>query len=75
MFKFIRSKVSKVFSETQQMKITVMLSQFFWYLRKYFLGVEIDYPTDFLKNYELIKKKLFFRQRTKFYFVSINKNT
>ena len=56
MFKFIRSKVSKVFSETQQMKIVVMLSQFFWYLRKYFLGVEIDYPTDFLKNYELIKK-------------------
>ena len=56
MFKFIRSKVSKAFSETQQMKIVVMLSQSFWYLRKYFLGVEIDCPTEFLENYQLIKK-------------------
>ena len=49
-FKTIRSKVSKIFTENQQMKIIIFLSSFYWWLRKYFLGVEIDYPTEFLNN-------------------------
>ena len=56
-FKKIRSLVGRLFSEKQQMIIILWLSQFFWNLRKYFLGVQIDYPDEFLKNWDEIKKK------------------
>ena len=56
-FKKIRSLVGRLFSEKQQMIIILWLSQFFWNLRKYFLGVQIDYPDEFLKNWNEIKKK------------------
>ena len=55
-FKTIRSKVSKIFTENQQMKIIIFLSSFYWWLRKYFLAVEIDYPTEFLNNWKFVKK-------------------
>ena len=55
-FKTIRSKVSKVFTENQQMKIIIFLSSCYWWLRKYFLAVEIDYPTEFLDNWKFVKK-------------------
>tara|TARA_B100002051_G_C16696505_1_gene618459 strand:- start:420 stop:1223 length:804 start_codon:yes stop_codon:yes gene_type:complete len=55
-FKTIRSKVSKIFTETQQMKIVVFLSSIYWFCRKYFLGVEINYPNEFLENWNSVKK-------------------
>ena len=55
MFKHIRSLVGKLFNENQQMIIVMHLSQFFWFLRKYFLAVEIIYPKEFLKNWSIIK--------------------
>ena len=54
-FKHIRSKVSKIFTETQQMKIIVKLSAIFWFLRKYFLGVELHYEKDFLENWKTVQ--------------------
>ncbi len=56
-FKKIRSLAGRLFSEKQQMTIILLLSEFFWRLRKYFLGVEIDYPKEFLENWKLIKKR------------------
>ena len=56
-FKKIRSLVGRLFSENQQMIIILWLSQIFWNLRKYFLGVEIIYPPEFLDNWKAIKKK------------------
>jgi hypothetical protein len=56
-FKKIRSLVGRLFSENQQMIIILWLSQIFWNLRKYFLGVEIIYPPEFLNNWKEIKKK------------------
>ncbi len=56
-FKKVRSLVGRLFSEKQQMKIILWLSQVFWNLRKYFLGVQIDYPDEFLKNWNTIKNK------------------
>ena len=56
-FKKIRSLVGRLFSENQQMIIILWLSQIFWNLRKYFLGVEIIYPPEFLNNWNEIKKK------------------
>ena len=55
-FKTIRSKVSKIFTENQQMKIIIFLSSFYWWLRKYFLGVQIAYPNEFLNNWKFVKK-------------------
>ena len=55
MFKHIRSFVGKFFDENQQMWVVMYLSEFFWFLRKYFLAVEITYPEDFLKNWSVIK--------------------
>ena len=55
MFKHIRSFVGRLFNENQQMWIAMRLSNFFWYMRKYFMGVEINYPNEFLKNYSTIK--------------------
>lgn len=55
-FKSIRSKVSKIFSENQQMRIVVFLSSVFWWFRKYFLAVEIDYPRQFIENWQNTKK-------------------
>ena len=55
-FKDIRSKVSKIFTESQQMRIIILLSSIFWWFRKYFLGVEIEYPEKFLKNWIRTKK-------------------
>ena len=56
-FKKIRSLVGKLFSEKNQMLIILWLSEIFWKLRKYFLGVEIEYPNEFLVNWKLIKNK------------------
>jgi len=56
MFKKIRSLVGRLFTENQQMIIVIFLSDFFWFLRKYFLSVEIDYPKEFLDNWKNIKK-------------------
>ena len=55
MFKQIRSIVGKLFDENQQMLVVMYLSHFFWFLRKYFLAVEITYPKEFLSNWSLIK--------------------
>ena len=51
MFKKLRSLIGRLFSENQQMIIVMYLSDFFWFLRKYFLSVEIEYPNEFLKNW------------------------
>ena len=51
MFKQIRSIIGRLFSENMQMKIVMVISDFFWFLRKYFLSVVIDYPEEFLENY------------------------
>ena len=53
-FKTIRSKVSKIFTESQQMKIVIFISDIFWFLRKYFLAVEIDYPKEFVNNWKKV---------------------
>ena len=55
MFKHIRSFVGKFFNENQQMIIVMHLSHFFWFLRKYFLAVEVIYPKEFLDNWSIIK--------------------
>ncbi len=57
MFKKIRSLIGRLFDENQQMLIVMKLSAFFWYLRKYFLSVVIDYPDEFLDNWKKIKKQ------------------
>ncbi len=55
MFKNFRSLVGRLFSENIQMRIVMWLSDFFWFLRKYFLSVTIDYPDEFLDNWKSIK--------------------
>ena len=55
MFKKLRSLVGRLFNENQQMIIVMYLSDFFWFLRKYFLSVEIEYPDEFMKNWSIIK--------------------
>ena len=55
MFKKIRSLVGRLFDENQQMIIVMHLSHFYWFLRKYFLSVEIIFPDKFLKNWSKIK--------------------
>ena len=55
MFKKLRSFIGKLFDENQQMLIVMYLSDFFWFLRKYFLSVEIKYPDEFLKNWSAIR--------------------
>ncbi len=56
-FKKIRSLVGRLFSEKQQMIIILWLSKIFWSLRKYFLSVEINYPSEFLQNWDDIKNR------------------
>ena len=56
MFKKIRSLVCRLFDENQQMLIVLFLSDFFWFLRKYFLSVVINYTDEFLNNWQSIKK-------------------
>ena len=56
MFKYIRSFIGKLFPENIQMVIIVFLSDLFRKLRKYFLSVVIDYPKEFLINWQSIKK-------------------
>ena len=56
-FKRIRSLVGRLFSEKQQMVIILALSRIFWGFRKYFLSVEIDYPKEFLENWNDIKNR------------------
>ena len=51
-FKNIRSLVGRLFSENIQMKIVLVLSDFFWFLRKYFLAIDIKYPDEFLNNWK-----------------------
>ena len=55
MFKKLRSLIGKLFNENQQMIIVMYLSDFFWFLRKYFLSVTIEYPAEFLENWTKIK--------------------
>ena len=55
MFKKLRSFIGRFFNENHQMLIVMYLSDFFWFLRKYFLSVEIEYPEEFLKNWSLIR--------------------
>ena len=55
MFKHIKSFVGKLFNENQQMLVVMHLSHFYWFLRKYFLAVEIIYPEEFLTNWSTIK--------------------
>ena len=50
MFKKLRSLAGRLFNENQQMKIVMHLSHFYWFLRKYFLSVEIIYPDEFFKK-------------------------
>ena len=57
MFKTLRSLVGRLFPENIQMVIIIFLSNFYWTLRKYFLGVDIDYPQDYKKNWQKIKSK------------------
>ena len=54
-FKKFRSLVGRLFSENMQMHIVIILSDIFWHLRKYFLSVEIDYPSEFISNWKRIK--------------------
>jgi len=56
MFKKLRSLIGRLFNENQQMIIVMYLSDFFWFLRKYFLSVTIEYPKEFLNNWYTIKK-------------------
>ena len=55
MFKKLRSLVGKLFDENKQMLIVMHLSAFYWFLRKYFLSVEIKYPKKFINNWTYIK--------------------
>ena len=55
MFKKLRSLVGKLFDENKQMLIVMLLSAFYWFLRKYFLSVEIKYPKKFINNWTYIK--------------------
>lgn len=52
----VRSFVGRLFSETLQMKIIVLLSAIFWFLRKYFLGIVLTYENKFILNWNFIKK-------------------
>ena len=54
-FKNIRSLVGRLFSENIQMKIVLVLSDLFWFLRKYFLAIVIKYPEEFKDNWKSIK--------------------
>ena len=55
MFKTIRSLVGRLFSENIQMIIVMHLSDFFWWMRKYFLSVIIEYPSEYEENWKKIK--------------------
>ena len=55
MFKKLRSFIGRFFNENHQMLIVMYLSDFFWFLRKYFLSVVIEYPEEFLKNWFSIR--------------------
>ena len=55
MFKKFRSLVGRLFNENMQMLIVLQLSAFYWFLRKYFLSVEIKYPDEFINNWLYIK--------------------
>ena len=54
-FKNIRSFIGNLLPEKLQMRFVINLSSFFWFLRKYFLGVEINYPSNFKDNWNIIK--------------------
>ena len=54
-FKTLRSLVGRLFSENIQMKLVMIISETFWFFRKYFLSVEIDYSREFLENWKKIK--------------------
>ena len=56
MFKKLRSLIGRLFNENQQMLIVLYLSDFFWFLRKYFLSVKIEYPSEFLRNWAAIRR-------------------
>ena len=54
-FKTLRSLVGRLFSENIQMKLVMIISDTFWFFRKYFLSVEMDYSREFLENWKKIK--------------------
>ena len=55
LFKNIRSLAGRLFSENMQMHIVMILSNMFWSLRKYFLSVVVNYPQEFIDNWNSIK--------------------
>ena len=55
LFKNIRSLAGRLSSENMQMHIVMILSNMFWSLRKYFLSVVVNYPQEFIDNWNSIK--------------------
>ena len=73
-FKTLRSLVGRLFSENIQMKLVMIISETFWFFRKYFLSVEIDYSREFLENWKKIKPNSSQDKERNFTSLSINKN-
>ena len=73
-FKNIRSLVGRLFSENIQMKIVLVLSDLFWFLRKYFLAIVIKYPEEFKDNWKSIKANTSQDKERNFYDLPINKD-
>ena len=55
-FRNLRSRIGKKFSVKVQMYLQRILSNIYWSLRKYFLGVENDKVNLFDKNWQIINK-------------------
>jgi len=55
MFKKIRSFIGNFFTEHNQMKFVRFISSFFWFFRKYFLGVDRVFDKDFEKIWSQIR--------------------
>jgi hypothetical protein len=53
----IRSFVGHFFLETTQMRLMILLSQIFWFLRKYFLGIVLNYDKKFIRHWNFIKNE------------------
>ena len=56
MFKEIRSTIGKLFSGKSQDVISIFISKFYWFFRKYFLGIEIKKNNKFKQNWKKIIK-------------------
>ena len=55
-FSKLRSRIGKIFTVKVQIYLVRGLSNIFWNLRKYFLGVQNDKIDLFNKNWNIIKK-------------------